>query len=95
MKNKLTDLNNHLFEALERINSDDLKGDDLRDELARSRAVSNVSREIIHNARLVLDAEKFAAGGDSLPTDKELPDMLTTKPKLPQLGVIDGKKKQG
>lgn len=58
MKNKLTDLNNHLFAQLERLNDESLKGEDLQEEIERSKAVTGVSKEVVANARLVLDAEK-------------------------------------
>ena len=37
MKNTLGDLNNILFEELERLNDDDLKGDELQQEMNRSQ----------------------------------------------------------
>ena len=42
MKNKLSDLNNLLFEQLERLQDDELKGDDLDHEIARSKAVTSI-----------------------------------------------------
>lgn len=59
MRNKLTDLNNLLFEQLERINDDELKGDALTAEISRSKAVTNVARTIVDNAKTMLDAAKF------------------------------------
>lgn len=59
MKNTLGDLNNHLFAEMERLGDEDLKGDELKEEIERARAVSNVSTKIIENASLVLQAERF------------------------------------
>lgn len=59
MKNKLTDLNDHLFAQMERLSSEELTGDALEVELKRSQAVANVAREIIQNGRLVLRAQEL------------------------------------
>ncbi len=55
-KNKLLDLNDHLFAELERLGDEDLKGDDLQEELDRAKALSDVSEKIINNASLMLKA---------------------------------------
>ena len=57
MKNKLTDLNNHLFEQLERLNDEDLQGEHLAGEIERSAAIVRVSEQIVANASLVLKAQ--------------------------------------
>lgn len=61
MKNKLTDLNNHLFEQLERLNEDDLSGEKLKDEINRAKTIATVSAQIIANGQLALDVEQFKA----------------------------------
>lgn len=73
-KNTLSDLNDHLFAQMERLSDEDLKGDDLERELKRTSAVTGVAKEIISNARLVLDAQVKV--GD-IPQQTEVPRMLT------------------
>lgn len=60
MKNTLEDLNNHLFEQLERLNDEELKGEDLEREIARSKSITAVAKTIIENGALALDAKKHA-----------------------------------
>lgn len=60
-KNKLSDLNDHLFMTLERLGDEDLSNEELEKEIERSKAISTVAGKIIDNARLVLDAQKTAA----------------------------------
>lgn len=59
MKNKLTDLNDYLFEQLERLNDDGLTDEALAKEIGRAKAVTNVAQAIINNASTVLNASKF------------------------------------
>lgn len=59
MKNTLGDLNNHLFAQLERLSDEDLKGDELQEEITRAKAVTSVSTQIINNGNLVLKAEQM------------------------------------
>lgn len=58
-KNKLLDLNNHLFEALERINDDELQGEKLQEEMARAKTITQIGNTIINNASLALEAKKY------------------------------------
>lgn len=58
MKNTLTDLNNYLFESIERLNDDDLSAEELDREIKRSEAVQKVATTIIANGELALRAKK-------------------------------------
>ena len=57
MKNKLIDLNNHLFAQLERLGDESLSDSQLDKELRRSKAMTTVGMVIVNNARLALDAQ--------------------------------------
>lgn len=74
MRNKLVDLNNHLFEQLERLSDDDLQGEELKEEINRSKQIENIAKQVINNGRLVLDTQKFIDDRSDL--DKHVPDML-------------------
>jgi hypothetical protein len=58
MKNTLTDLNNYLFESIERLNDDSLSEEELEKEIKRSDAVQKVAKTIIDNGALALQAQK-------------------------------------
>lgn len=79
MKNQLIDLNNHLFAQLERLGNESLKGEGLKQELDRSKAITLVAVQVVSNARLALDAKIFQSGGNSLPVDGTMPAMIQDK----------------
>lgn len=58
IKNKLTDLNDHLFAQLERLNNEDMPEEKMMMEIERSKAVGNIAKNIISNGRLLLDSKK-------------------------------------
>lgn len=58
MKNTLQDLNNYLFESIERLNDDNLSTEELEKEIKRSEAVQKVAKTIIDNGTLALHAKK-------------------------------------
>ena len=76
MKNKLTDLNNHLFLQLERLNDEALEGEALQKEIERTKALTQMASSIVSNARIVLDAEKLRQ--ESFSCEAKLPPMLDT-----------------
>lgn len=74
IRNSLGDLNNVLFEQLERLNDESLKADDLKEEISRAKAVADISSKVISNGNLVLEAAKF--NDDRWDADAKLPKML-------------------
>lgn len=62
MKNNLGDLNNYLFEELERLNDNKTltNAETLEKELKRSKAITEVSSQIVQNAKIMLEAKKHA-----------------------------------
>lgn len=54
----LKNLNDHLFEELERLNDDSLKGDELSAEEERAKSMALIATKIIDNAELALKAIK-------------------------------------
>lgn len=60
MQNKIVDLNNHLFEVLERLKDDEIcdSKESLEKEIRRADAVINIADEIIKVNALQLEAYK-------------------------------------
>ena len=59
IRNKLSDLNDHLFAQMERLGEEDLNDDEMDREIERAKAVTNVAQQIIANGNLVLKAEIY------------------------------------
>lgn len=59
MKNTLLDLNNHLFEQMDRLNDDDLTDEQLEKEIKRADAMTDIACQIISNAHVVLKATEL------------------------------------
>jgi len=74
MQNTLGDLNNHLFAQLERLSDEELKGEDLKEEIFRSKAITTVASQIIANGSLVLEAKRLIDNRNDL--DITIPKML-------------------
>ena len=56
MRNKLPDLQNHLFEMIEKLNDDSLVGEDLNREIKRSLAINELARTAVQNGALMVKA---------------------------------------
>lgn len=76
MNNNLLSLNNYLFEELERLNDDETmqQEENFKKEMNRSKAISQVAKNIIDNANTMLEAKKYV---DEYGLDKkEMPKLL-------------------
>ena len=58
-RNSMTDLTNHLFEQLERLNDEELSDEELAKECNRAKAMEGIAKTIIDNRKLALDTAKF------------------------------------
>lgn len=81
-KNKMTDLRNHLFETLERLN-DTSAGNELKlgAEIDRAKAICEVAQTIINSAKAEIDYLKVTGQGER--ARSEFLDVTETKPALP------------
>jgi len=61
MKNKLSDLNNHLFAQLERLGEEDLTPEQIDTEVNRSKAIIGVAAQIVSAQNLNLRAVELIA----------------------------------
>lgn len=79
MKNTLSDLNNYLFEQLERLNDDSLSEEELDMELKKTDAVVKVSEKIIETGELAFRTmrhmDEYGYGSEKRP----IPAMLEAK----------------
>ncbi|QQA43929.1 hypothetical protein [Pelagovum pacificum] len=68
-KNKLTDLNDHLFAQLERMSDEAMSTEQLEQETKRATAIVSLSDQIIEGQKLRLQAAKLFAdhGAEILP----------------------------
>ena len=93
MKNKLTDLNNHLFAQLERLSDEELSQEGMEKELARTKAIVDLSGQIVSNAQLALDAAELVAkhGAGNWETMLPMVDSMPKAPGLPDYSEKGGK----
>lgn len=77
VRNTLGDLNNLLFEQLERLCDGELKDEELNQEIVRSKAVTGIATQIIANGHLVLKGRHLQLEyGADCDGDKKFPRIL-------------------
>lgn len=77
MGKTINDLHDILFEQLKRLNNPKLKDESLAEEIKRSKAVTDVARNIIDNADLALRVAVAQDDKISWKSAHNLPKMLT------------------
>ncbi|MDR3173377.1 MAG: hypothetical protein LBU19_03925, partial [Treponema sp.] len=70
MKNKLPDLQNHLFEMIEALNDCDLEGEKLDAAIKRSMALNELARTAVANGALMAKCADLLYG---IPVSDEVP----------------------
>ncbi|MCX4351734.1 MAG: hypothetical protein OSJ60_08855 [Lachnospiraceae bacterium] len=58
-KTTLNDLNEYLFQELDRLTNEDLSDEELDKEIKRSEALQKVAKTVIENGALALQAKKY------------------------------------
>jgi hypothetical protein len=87
MKNRLSDLNDHLFAQLERLSDEDMTAEQIGVEAERGQAIVAVADQIIRNASLKIQAAKILSDHGFDPTPQ-----LPAHEAKPLLRSIEGKK---
>jgi len=88
MKNGLVDLQNHLFEMIETLNDNKLKGAELEEEIKRSLAINELAKTAVQNGVLMVKAADTLYG---LPVSDQLPLIPPSPAAQPK--IFDGKRK--
>ena len=82
MKNKMSDLNNHLFAQLERLAVENMTPEQIESEVKRTDAIVSLADQVSRNADLQLKAAKLYAEHGA-----------AVLPHLPQIGNDKGSEK--
>jgi len=92
MKNRLIDLNNHLFMQLERLSDEKLTAEQIDSEVKRTDAIVAVSEQLIRNSDLSLKAATLVANhGDRF--KPMLPTIFRQSETLDVKAIPDGSEK--
>jgi hypothetical protein len=75
-RNKMSDVRDHLFMALERLGDEDLTGDKLQEEVTRAKQIKDIASVLIESAKTEVD---FLRVTGSLKGSEFLNDCLPPK----------------
>lgn len=68
-RNKISDLRDHLFAALERIDNDELSSEEIKNEVEKAKAISSIGSVLINSAKVEID---FIKATGRIDTSSEL-----------------------
>ena len=88
-RNKISDLRDHLFAALERIDNDELSTEDLNKEMQKAEAVAQIGNVIINSAKVEID---FMKASGMISSDSALFKDIKVQGNMTQLFLIFNKK---
>lgn len=80
MKNRLSDLNDHLFAQLERLSEEGMTSDQIDTEVKRGAAIVGVADQILRHASLQVQAAKIMSDHGNDPTN-HLPSLGKPTPR--------------
>lgn len=83
MKNTLADLNNHLFEQMERLNDESIVEGNLKEEIDRANAMAKVASQIINGGNLVLKVKNMQ-NEYGITENDNIPPMLNASKESPK-----------
>ena len=87
MKNKLSDLNDHLFAQLERLSEETLTPEQISNETKRGKAIVGIADQIIKNAALQVQVAKLVSEkGNIRPLLPDAAGLEALRPKLVEGG---------
>jgi hypothetical protein len=93
MKNKLSDLNDHLFAQIERLANEDLTPEKIETEVRRGNAIVAVADQVLRHATLQVQAAKILSDHGIDPTS-HLPHVDRNTLQLHSPKALNGTKTQ-
>jgi hypothetical protein len=91
MKNKLSDLNDHLFAQIERLANEDLTPEKIEIEVKRGNAIVAVADQVLRHATLQVQAAKILSDHGLDPTS-HLPQVEVNALRLNGMRALNGTK---
>jgi len=89
-KNKLTDLNDHLFAQLERLANEELTADGVDKEVKRGKAIVALADQVVKNASLQVQVAKLVSDKGNI---RPLMPAAAGLPEPPQPRLVEAGKK--